>query len=183
MTANMAKDADRRNWEMMGFAMLNPSVLGFRMAKLKIGDIVEIETGKGLSYAQYTHWHKQYGALLRVFGNFYDIRPGDFDELVKSKPKFMCFFPLGAAVNEGVVSIVDNVALPSEAQKFPTFRAGVIDSATRKVGVWRLWDGEKEWRVGRLTAEQRRLSIRGVWNDILLIERIESEWTPETDPT
>ena len=37
------------------------------MARLKIGDIVEIKTGKGLVYAQYTHKHQQYGALLRVF--------------------------------------------------------------------------------------------------------------------
>ena len=37
------------------------------MARLKIGDIVEIETSKGNVYAQYTHKHKQYGALLRVF--------------------------------------------------------------------------------------------------------------------
>ncbi|GGY20444.1 hypothetical protein [Paludibacterium paludis] len=153
------------------------------MAKLKIGDIVEIKTGKGLTYAQYTHKHKQYGALLRVFGNFYCARPGDFAELVKNRPAFICFFPLSAAVDQGIVSIVDNVAVQSEAQAFPTFRAGVIDPSTRKVGVWWLWDGEKEWRAGELTAEQRKFPIRGVWNDTLLIERIESGWTPETDPT
>lgn len=153
------------------------------MAKLKIGDVVEIKTEKGLAYAQYAHKHKQYGALLRVFGNFYGTRPSDFAEHVKSKPAFMCFFPLSAAADQGIVLIVDCVALPLEAQTFPTFRAGVVDPATHKVGVWWLWDGEKEWRVGELTAEQRRLSIRGVWNDTLLIERIESGWTPETDPT
>ena len=62
-------------------------------------------------------------------------------------------------------------------------RGGVIDPSTRKVKVWWLWDGEKEWRVGEITAEQRGLPIRGVWNDTLLIERIESGWTPETDPS
>lgn len=151
------------------------------MVKLKIGDVVEIKTAKGLAYAQYAHKHKQYGALLRVFGDFHDNRPNGFAELVKNKPTFMCFFPLNAAVDQGIVSIVDNVALPTEAQAFPVFRSGVTDPSTRKVGVWWLWDGEKEWRVGDLTAEQRKLSIRGVWNDTLLIERIESGWTPETD--
>jgi hypothetical protein len=141
------------------------------MAKLKVGDVVEIKTGKGLAYAQYAHKHKQYGALLRVFGNFYSTRPDNFAELVKSKPAFMCFFPLSAAADQGIVST------------FPTFRAGVVDPVTRKVSVWWLWDGEKEWRVDELTVEQRRLSIRGVWNDTLLIERIESGWTPERDPT
>jgi hypothetical protein len=151
------------------------------MARLKIGDIVEIKTGKGLVYAQYTHKHQQYGALLRVFRKFYGVRPSDFTELVRSRPAFMCFFPLGAAVNRGIVSIVDNVVVPPEA--FPTFRGGVIDPSTGKVKVWWLWDGEREWRVGELTAEQRRLSFSEVWNDTLLIERIESGWTPETDPS
>ncbi|MCV9942664.1 MULTISPECIES: hypothetical protein [unclassified Rhizobium] len=92
-------------------------------------------------------------------------------------------FPLNAAVGQRTVSIVDNVALPSDAKKFAAFRAGTIDPATRKVGVWWLWDGENELQIGQLTTEQRHLSIRGVWNDMLLIERIESGWTPETDPT
>jgi hypothetical protein len=153
------------------------------MAKLKIGDVVEIKTAKGLVYAQYVHKHKQYGSLLRVFGDFHNVRPNGFAELVKNKPTFMCFFPLNAAVDRGIVSIVDNVELPTEAQAFPVFRAGVIDPSTRKVRVWWLWDGEKEWRVSDLNAEQRKFPIRGVWNDTLLIERIESGWTSETDPT
>ncbi|MBX4868174.1 hypothetical protein HJA87_10395 [Rhizobium bangladeshense] len=145
--------------------------------------IVEINTAKGQAYAHYVHQHKQYGALLRVFGKHFDARPDTFTELVRNRPVFMCFFPLGAAVNRRIVSIVDNVALPSDAKKFPMFRAGVVDPATRKVSVWWLWDGEKEWRIGQLTAEQRQLSIRGVWNDALLVKRIECGWTPETDPT
>lgn len=156
------------------------------MARLKIGDIVEIKTGKGLVYAQYTHKHQKhprYGALLRVFRKFYGVRPRDFTELARNRPTFMCFFPLGAAVNRGIVSIAGNVVVPLEAQAFPTFRSGIGGLSTGRVKVWWLWDGEKEWRVGEITAEQRRLSIRGVWNDTLLIERIESGWTPETDPS
>ncbi|MGR9355874.1 hypothetical protein [Rhizobium leguminosarum] len=153
------------------------------MAKLKIGDIVEIKTAKGLAYAHYAHKHKQYGALLRVFGRLFRSRPDSFTDLVSHQPAFMCFFPLNAAVNQSIVTIVDNVTLPSDAKEFPTFRTGIVDPATRKVGAWWLWDGEKEWRIGQLTAEQRHLSIRGVWNDTLLIERIESGWTPEIDPT
>lgn len=153
------------------------------MDKIKIGDVIEIKTKNGWSYAQYTHKHTQYGALLRVFGDIYKSRLEDFSELVKSNPAFMCFFPLGAAVDQGIVSVVGNTDLPVESRVFPTFRAGVVDPATRRVGVWWLWDGEKEWRVGELTSDQRHLSIRGVWNDTLLIERLESGWRPETDPT
>lgn len=152
------------------------------MAKLKIGDVVEIATKNGLRYAQYTHKHKQYGALLRVLEGTYEVRPEIGSDFVKSKSVFVCFFPLNAAVQKGIVSVVCNLDVPVEARPFPVFRAGVVDPATRKVGVWWLWDGEKEWRIGELTPEQRRLSIRGVWNDTFLIERLESGWTPEADP-
>ncbi|WP_064843197.1 MULTISPECIES: hypothetical protein [unclassified Rhizobium] len=153
------------------------------MAKLRIGDIVEINTAKGLAYAHYAHRHKQYGALLRVFGKLFNARPDSFADLVRSRPVFMCFFPLNAAVHRRIVSIAGDEALPVEARKFPIFRAGVVDPATRKVEVWWLWDGEKEWPIGQLTAEQRQLSIRAIWNDTILVERIEAGWTPEADPT
>lgn len=152
------------------------------MAGLKIGDVVEIKTRNGLAYAQYTHKHKQYGALLRVFSVISDSRPVNFEFLVMDEPRFMCFFPLSAAVKQGIVSVVANVAIPLEAKRFPVFRSGIVDPSTGKVANWWLWDGENEWMVGSLTAEQRRLSILGVWNDTFLIERIESGWSPEYDP-
>lgn len=148
------------------------------MAKLRIGDVIEISTSMGFAYAQYTHRHRQYGALLRVFGEVYSDRLNDLKELVQGRPAFCCFFPLNAAVDQGIVSIVANEKLPAAAQTFPVFRAGVMDPVSKKVGIWWLWDGEKEWKVGDLSPEQRNLNIRGVWNDRLLIERIESGWRP-----
>jgi len=153
------------------------------MAKLKIGDIVEIPTEKGISYAQYTHTHKMYGALLRVLPGFFTERPDSWSKLVSSVEKFVIFFPLKAAVNQKIFSIVANHSVPDASKAFPTFRAGVVNPETNKVGVWWLWDGEKEWRIDNLSKAQRKLPIRGVWNDTLLIERIVSGWLPETDPT
>lgn len=150
---------------------------------VKIGDVVEIPTKLGLSYAHYTHRHAQYVDLLRVFSGSHVARPSNLHQIVEARPAFMCFFPLGAAVRKKIFSIAANVAVPSSGQTFPVFRAGALNPATGKVGTWWLWDGEKEWPIGGLTAEQRSLSIRGVWNDTYLINRIESGWTPETDPT
>jgi hypothetical protein len=134
-----------------------------------------------LTYAHYTHRHGQYGALLRVLSGKYTARPEEFDDIVTAKPMFMQFFPLGSAITRGIFSIVGNVAVPIEAQPFPVFRSGITDDVTGKVSVWWLWDGHREWKVGELTEEQRRLSIRGVCNDTLLILRIEAGWTPEND--
>lgn len=153
------------------------------MARPKIGDVVEIDTGEGFAYAHYSHQHSMYGALLRVFADLKSERPTDLASLVAGRPTFQNFFPLAAAVNRRIVSIAGNVPLSEEAKRFPTFRAGVEDPATGRVALWWLWDGQKEWRVGPLTAELRPLPIRDVWNDTLLKERILSGWTSENDPT
>lgn len=153
------------------------------MTRVKIGDVFELSTERGLVYGQCTHRHPMYGELIRVLPGFFRQTPTEFEVLVRRRARFCVFFPLGAAVRQKVVRIVANEPVPAEAQQFPIFRAGSINRSTGKVDVWWLWDGKKEWRVGQLTDEERRLPIRGVWNDTLLVDRILGGWTPETDPT
>lgn len=154
------------------------------MAKrIQIGDIIEIPTVMGFSYAQFSHNHVRYGALIRVLPGVFKSSPIDFAELIQLPEMFVTFFPLQAAVNRGIFEVVGNSAVPDSVKPFPLFRTGVEDPATRKVKVWWLWDGEKEWKVGNLTSEQRKLPLRGIWNDTLLIERIEQGWTPSNDPS
>jgi len=105
------------------------------VASLKIGDVVELNTNRGFSYLHYTHKHRQYGALLRAFAGFHEARPSSLTELMVGASVFQCFFPLGAAVDQGIVSIVGNVELSAAEKDFPTFRAGVMNPATRMVDV------------------------------------------------
>jgi hypothetical protein len=150
------------------------------MAKPKVGDVVEIKTSGGVAYALYTHDSSMYGALLRVWNKQFPVRPADISTLFSTSESFSCFFPLASAVKKKLVDIVGNVPVPSRLAAFPIFRAGMVDR-DGKVPVWWLWDGEKEWRVGELTSEQRKLSIRSTWNASALREGIESDWTPEKD--
>ncbi|MHB1003549.1 MAG: hypothetical protein ACYC1B_06965 [Thermoleophilia bacterium] len=154
--------------------------------KVKFGDVIEIETRKGLAYAQYTHKHNKpprYGALIRVLPGFHKTRLESFADIVKQKEQFMVFVPLGAMVNRDIVKVVANEPIPEENREFPLFRAGNADTlGDGKVKVWWLWDGENEWKVGEITPEQRKLPIRSVLNDTMLIKRIEEGWTPENDP-
>ena len=154
------------------------------MKRLKIGDIIEIPTRHGFAYAQFTHKHRMYGALLRVYNTIYQTKQSldVIQSAVNSRePDFSTFFPLGAAVNRSIVSVVGNAPIPEKQKPFPLFRNGNEDPKTKNVETRWLWDGEKEWPIGKLTKEQRRLSLNEVWNDTLLVERIESGWTPETD--
>lgn len=140
----------------------------------KLGDVIEISLANAqFGYAQYTHKHPQYGALLRVF----DIREKvtDSSSFFSNGILFSVFFPLGATINRNIVSVVANLPIPSELQSFPTFRAGTPNKQG-SIESWWLWDGEKEWRVGTLNPEQMKYPIRGVINDTLLVERIKSGW-------
>jgi hypothetical protein len=152
------------------------------MKRPRIGDVIEIDVRSGLAYAQYTHRHSNYGDLLRVLPGIHGTRPPDLAERVGAPSQFRTFFPLGAACARKLVTIVGVFPIPPAEASFPVFRSGVHDPSTGKVGDnWWLWDGRRAWRVGALTAEQRRLPIRGVINDTLLIERIRSGWTAEEE--
>ncbi len=151
------------------------------MVRPKLGDLIEIQTPKGLGYAQYINRRKRYGALIQGFSGLLDERPTEPKDAI-GDVQFVCFFPLQTAVNQEIVAIVSNAPVSEEASVFPTFRAGTVAPASGKVVAWWFWDGEREWRVGSLTPEQRFMPIRGIWNDTLLIERMLSGWRPENHP-
>ena len=103
------------------------------------------------------------------------------EKIISHNIRFSAFFPLNATINKNIFSVIGNAEVKDTLKPFPTFRAGVINPAHGKVETWWLWDGESEKRIGRLNKKQRSLPIRGVWNDTLLIERLEQGWTPKTD--
>lgn len=146
------------------------------MPRKKIGDVIEIETKRGLAYALYSHEHKMYGSLLRVFERKFPARPERFDALVQEPLQFETFFPLGAALHRKIVAVAGHVVVPVHLHRFPLFRDGVANPKTKQVANWWLWDGEREWMIGSLKEEQKSYPIRCIVNDTLLIEWIESGW-------
>lgn len=146
------------------------------------GDVFLIKTSKGNGYFQFVRKNALMGSLIRVLPGIYPDRIPDLDALVVCETNFWTFFPVAASVKYGDVQKVRNCAIPEHARAFPLFRAGIANPSTGKVEDWWLWDGEREWRVGSITEEQRKLPIRGSWNNTLLIKRIEEGWLPEKDP-
>lgn len=149
--------------------------------KARIGDVIEISTSGGLTYAQYTHQVPKYAGLIRIFDAVYDIRPNDFKEVVEGSVRFSTLFHFTAAVSKGLFPVVASHPVTAQNQIFPVFRNGVPNQLTQKVETWWFWDGEKEWMVGSITAEQRKMPILGIWNGGLLKSKIEAGWTPITD--
>jgi hypothetical protein len=147
--------------------------------------LIEIEADGGFVYAQCTHNLEEppnYGSLLRVMPKVHAARPDDLAWLAAQPHQFLCLFPLRAAVRGSKAKAlhVGNFPVPIAAAALPVFRVGLL----RKGGgyaedSWWLWDGRKEWFVGRLSPEQRRLPIRGVWNSALIVERVQSGWSDD----
>ena len=156
----------------------------------RIGDVIEIPTPKGLAYAHYTHKHDEpprYGALIRVLPGIFPKRPADFVALVLQPPVFSTFFPLGAACNRKIFSVVAAEDIPRHTRDLPTFRNCSWyrdrDGQLHVSSCHWLWDGHRQWRVESLSAEQlREYPPRTIPNDILLIERIISGWKHQDDP-
>lgn len=121
----------------------------------------------------------RYGSLLRVMPGVYSERPDDIADVVRQKELFSTFFPLNAGLRRknSAFQIIGNEPIPDWAVPFPVFRNGLPDREG-KIHEWWLWDGEKEWKVGKLTPEQIR-SYPGlaVANDTAIIEMIENGWT------
>lgn len=142
------------------------------MKRIKIGDLVEIPTPRGLAYAQFTHRNRLMGALLRVLPGILNVRPQDLERIVREREIFVAFFPVQAALNQGIVRLVGNYSIPQRNAPFPLFRSPLEDVRTGEIIRWWLWDGDKEWPVDQLSEQESLLPIREILNDTALVEKI-----------
>lgn len=147
----------------------------------RTGDVFAIKTAIGDAYFQFVKTIASMGSLIRVLpGTYADGQP-ELASLVERETNFWVFFLVATAHKRGIIRKVANCHVAEHAKATPLFRAGIPNQSTGKVENWWLWDEEKEWKVGKITEEQRRLPIRSAWNDTALVERIESGWLPEND--
>lgn len=149
------------------------------MKRKKLGDVIEFRVRGGVAYALYTHEHPEYGSLLRVWNRIHEIDLVDFDAFIQIDSSFCCFFPLGAALSRGIVKVAGNVLVPKSLKVFPTFRTGMVEP-DGSVKTWWLWDGTSSLKIGSLTEAQAKLPTRGIWNDTLVVARVEQGWTDAT---
>jgi hypothetical protein len=144
--------------------------------KINIGDLFEIETSKGFAYFQYCYKSENLGELIRILPETFTHRPDSFDKIVAEKESFMVFFPVLMAYRKKIIHLVANVALLNfEKPKFMREECLLKDEPE----CWYIVDTStwKRTKVKELTPEQQSLSPWGIWNDTLLIERIEEGWS------
>jgi len=123
------------------------------------------------------------GELIRILPGTYEERPSTLCCLVLQREVFFTFFPVSSALKSGIIRRVATIPTPPTVRNPPLMRSpGRINTLTRRVESWWLWDGVKAWCVDDLTDEQKQYSLKSICNDTLLIERIKHGWRP-TDYT
>lgn len=142
------------------------------------GDVFEITTPKGFAYLQQVLRDPLMGDLVRVLPGIYESRPLGLNIVTDRKELFFTFFPVGAALARKIVRKIGASPLPVGLQSMPPMRNAGGRTPEGKVLNWRLLEGNEERLVEKLTEEQKDWSIRAIWNDTLLVERIIEGWMP-----
>ena len=139
--------------------------------RIKIGDVFGIPLPDGrYAYCQYLLRKEDFGDLARVFDLLSDT-PVLSVEAFKARGLLFppIFLGLLVPLRHGRWKRIGNLLV--ENFEFPRFR----QSMRTKPGVyddWRVWDGKKEKKIGKLPESLRALELRCVWGDEALEERI-----------
>ena len=146
------------------------------MARVKLGDIFELETKKGKAYFQCVHIDKLEGELIKVLNKTYTERPEEITSVLKVDDQYFVGFPLKFALKQKLVECVGNQPLEKGFEKPRYMRSKHMIGKEFKG--WYIIDTitEKREFVEQLTEEQRKLSPFGLVNDTYLKERIEEGW-------
>lgn len=148
------------------------------MAKIKIGDVFEINTPKGKAYLHYIHKDSVTGELIRVLQGLYSERPANIDQLAGLAERYIISFPLSVAAKQNIVEFVGHYSASGFSK--PKLMRTKHNVRGEFLG-WHLVDTETWHRqlVKTLTPEQKKLSPWGIWNDTLLIENLVNNWSLE----
>jgi hypothetical protein len=145
------------------------------VGRIQLGDVFEINTVKGNAYFQYVYKDEKIGELIRVFSGFFRTRPSDIHTIVMSDVLYQVFFPLSAAQRRKIVGKVGNHSgfvsqKPEQMREKHIIRGEFLG--------WHIVDTDT-WRmkaVKKLSLQQKALSPWGIWNDTLLVQRLEDGW-------
>lgn len=145
------------------------------MRKIKIGDIFEVPTEKGLAYLHYVYMDASAGHLLRVLPGLFNETPANLEELVAAKESYWIHYPLVEAYKQNLVKTVGSYS----ANKFKKPKCMRSQHIIKDDFIgWHIIDTDTWQRelVENLTEAQKSLSPWGVWNHTLLVERLTTGW-------
>jgi len=143
----------------------------------KVGDIFEIPLkDERKAFGQFLFLSKK-GPIIQIF-DLVSKRSIAVDEIIT---KGLLFPPvitgLYAALKDGIWKVVDNVPVINFVH--PLFVSTLWNEKTGEAGIWFLWDGQKDNRIGSFLPEKyRSLEFLVVWNPKDIERRIETREVP-----
>ena len=135
------------------------------LPKPQLGDLIAITTAQGFAYAQFTHDIPLQGQLLRILPGLYATRPCRPDLLGATARTLRHRLSAARGAFEGLRRKWPSwgqFAVPARNRPFTAL--SLPGARTREPGpppYWTLWDGQRRWRVYRLTDEQWDLPVDG----------------------
>jgi Regulator of ribonuclease activity B len=141
----------------------------------KPGDILVIRVKSAVAYLQYVGEHPAYGDAV-VVGRMVPAPASVIDRRVV-EGGYITFYPLRLAVARGLVEIVGHAPPPDVPGRLR------LEGATigGRVATWVILDGASKRVTSRLSDEEVRLPIVGLWNHEALVTSIESAYTPTSE--
>ena len=150
-------------------------------SKPSIGDVIEITTQSGFAYAQVRFNHSDFGLVFQLFPGTFPKHLEKLDLILSQPPLYFFFLGKKDLSAPPYTQYRGNHPVLGDQDSFPLFRTGLKNPQTGITENWWLWDGKSTWLIGPLADDQKNLSIRGMWDPKLLVNRIESGWRPSDE--
>jgi hypothetical protein len=99
-----------------------------------------------------------------------------------SQEGYFTFYPVSAAVTQGLVTIAANCPIPLGGELPSTFRRRGASTPAGEILTWFIFDDTKEILKSTLSPEEKHLSIASIWNHAFLVDRLVEEWRPDMEP-
>lgn len=142
--------------------------------KLDPGDIFRIKTKPGYAFLQYFETIKtvEYVRVLAPIAKDGSIT----QEGVHEKERWTIGFPVKAAARKKIIERIGNFQIP-ESFTTPKYARTIHNIRGEHLG-WFIVDRHSWHRQLKheLSEDELKISPWGVWNDTLLIERLEENW-------
>jgi hypothetical protein len=154
-----------------------------RRKRARPGDVLEVSTPRGLAYVHFSFLTEDpnYMETIRVLPGFFATRPADFTALVNSLEAYFAFYPVRAAVSQGLAEIAAHHPVPPEKAFPAVYRRAGARSREGRVLAWLIFEGTKQTLVRELSDEQRYLPIDCIWMHDSLVSALVKQWRPEQD--
>lgn len=140
--------------------------------KIQLGDVFQLNTNKGRVMLQYVYFGSV--EFIKVYRTFYFDLPNELETFMKESEYFILQFPIKAAHKMKIIEKVGNAKFKFMLPEFMKHRSFNKDG----IKGWTIVN-TKTYRLRFtefLTEEEKYLSPFGVWNDTLLISRLENDW-------